>query len=219
MKRTPKAVCLFSGGPDSAAAAAVARSEGFDLYLLFVDYGQKTRKKERACSEKLAAHLATSEFRTVDARWLGEFGGSALVDSHTMLTQVNAPLEYVPFRNTILLSIGVAWAEVLQAAAVFIGSTGGPWHTPDNSPEYVSAMQEVVRIGTKLKTDIQLRAPFCKLTKKETVEIGLNLQVPFELTWSCHNSETLACGQCSNCRDRIRAFELLGRQDPIPYAC
>lgn len=212
-----KCVCLISGGLDSAVVAALALKNGLELNFLTGDYGQVTRLKELECARKLADYYQVSAARTIDLQWLRDFGGSGLTDVRIYLSKGNAELEYVPFRNTVLLAAAVAWAEVLQAESVFIGSTGPPWHTPDNSPEYIRAMQEVVRLGTKLRQDISLRAPFCNSKKIEVVELGLSLNVPFQLTWSCHNDNILACGQCSNCLDRLQAFRDLGAVDPIPY--
>jgi glycine cleavage system T protein/queuosine biosynthesis protein QueC len=211
-----KAVCLVSGGLDSAVAAALAAKEGYDLYFLVGDYGQVTNTKEVACARALAGHFQARQIRVIDLGWLRDMGGSGLTSPKIYLSPENADLEYVPFRNTILLAAAVAWAEVIGAEAVFIGSTGPPWHTPDNSPEYFQAFQEVVRIGTK-KKDIMIRAPFCQSKKRDVVQTGINLGVPFHLTWSCHNYEDIACGDCSNCRDRLHAFQELGIEDPIPY--
>lgn len=214
---TKKAVCLISGGLDSAVVAALAANEGYDLYFLVGDYGQVTNSKEVACARLLADHFRARQLRVIDLDWLRDMGGSGLTSPDIYLSPENADLEYVPFRNTILLSAAVAWAEVIGAEAVFIGSTGPPWHTPDNSLEYFQAFQEVVWIGTKLKKDIMIRAPFCQSKKRDVVQTGVNLGVPFHLTWSCHNDENIACGDCSNCRDRLSAFQELGIEDPIPY--
>lgn len=212
-----RAVCLVSGGLDSAVAVAIAKAEGYDLYFLTVDYGQVTSTKELNCAEKLAEFYQIKELQIIKLDWLRRIGGSALLDPNVKLTPENEALEYVPFRNTVLLSIGVAWAEVLRAGAVFIGSTGGDRICPDNSPDYIEAMQQVIRLGTKLKTDIALRAPLLQGTKKEAVMRGFELKVPFELTWSCQNCEDVACGECSNCRARLQAFAANGLQDPVPY--
>jgi 7-cyano-7-deazaguanine synthase len=213
-----KAVCLMSGGLDSAVVAALAQAEGFELYLLAASYGQKAHRKELVCVQKLAEYYRGVQLEVIDLSWLGRFGASGLTDRATYLSTENAKLEYVPFRNTVLLSIAVAWAETLSAEQVMIGSIGGPWLTPDNRPEYFAAMQEVVHLGTQLKTDIQIRVPFGHSKKVEVVAKGIELHVPFEITWSCHNREDIACGECSNCQDRLGAFHQLNVEDPLLYA-
>lgn len=210
------AVCLFSGGPDSVVAAAIAKSEGYRLHLLTVDYGQRTSAKEIDCSVRCAAWLDAEEHRIPQSRWLWAVGGSAMLSgSDARITQQHRDSEYVPFRNTLLLSMAVAWAEVIPAEAVFIGSTGGPWITPDNNPDYFDAMQRVIELGTKLVTTVQIRAPLCTVPKRESVAAGLRLGVPFEATWSCQNDNEFPCLECNNCLDRIHAFDELGAVDPL----
>lgn len=212
-----RAVCLISGGLDSTVAAAVAKNQGFDLYFLFADYGQKTLQKEWECVQRVAKHYKPKEVRSISLNWLKEMGGSALFDKNTPLNESNFLLEYVPFRNSILLSAATAWAESLDADTIFIGSSGGDHICPDNSPEYLKAFQTLIAQGTMLKKDITLQAPLIETDKTGAVKIGEELKVPFELTWSCHNNTKAACGHCSNCLARLEAFRSLGENDPIPY--
>lgn len=212
-----KAVCIFSGGPDSMAAAYVAQTSGYQCYFLTVDYGQKTAKREVEAAKRLALYFNTQCHKIVKLPFLKEIGGSGITDDIEFLTKENAPREYVPFRNTIFLSLAVAWAETIGAEAIFIGSIGGPWLTPDNSPEYFAAFQKVTNIGTEKLTHIEIIAPFCQQTKRDVVEFGIKNNLPFGLTWTCQNRSDLACGECSNCRDRLTAFKTLDIEDPIPY--
>ncbi|WP_273130510.1 7-cyano-7-deazaguanine synthase [Bacillus weihaiensis] len=212
-----KAICLNSGGADSATVVALAKSKGFEVYTLYINYGNSAKEKEEECSGKIAEYYGVKEHRKVNLEFLSEIGGSGLVDSSIKLEEENKDLEYVPFRNTILLSLAVAWAEVIRADTIFVGSIGAPWITPDNSPEYFHALREVVKIGTKLKKDIQIEVPFGLMKKVDVIEKGLELNVPYELTWSCHNNTDVACGQCSQCLDRLKAFDTLKAQDPITY--
>jgi 7-cyano-7-deazaguanine synthase len=212
-----KAVLLVSGGLDSAVAAAIAKKSGYDLYFLFFDYGQKTVNKEKICFLKLAKFYKAKEAKIISLPWVKKLGGSALTDDETILTPENFNLEYVPFRNTIFLSAAVAWAEVILADAVFIGSCGGDRICPDNSPLYINSFQKLVKVGTKLKTNIKIKAPLLRGDKTYVVAIGKRLGVPFELTWSCHNFTDRACGLCSNCLSRIKAFAENSLKDPIPY--
>lgn len=217
MENKKKAVCLVSGGLDSAVASSIAKDEGFDIYILFFKYGQKNLKREQKCVSKLASYLGAKEKKVIKLPWLVEIGGTALTDRKTKLTSKNATLEYVPFRNTIFLSAAVAWAEVIGADAVFIGSTGSTRVCPDNTPPYIRAMQEVARQGTKIKTDIKIRAPLLKKKKADAVKIGNKLNVPFKWTWSCHNYIDRACGVCTNCRSRLSAFKEAEMKDIIQY--
>lgn len=217
MSQQERAVSIISGGLDSAVASAIARSEGFDVYGVFFDYGQKNIGHERFCATNLAQKLGFTQFKEVGLPYLKDFGGSALFDSDQPLNASNFLAEYVPFRNSQFLAVATAWAEVLQARRIYIGSTGGDVICPDNSPEYLAAFQEVVNKGTLINKDIKIVAPLLHTNKTGAVEIGTRLGVPFEYTWSCHNERELACGQCSNCSARLRAFSTLGFQDPVKY--
>lgn len=214
---TTRAVCLMSGGPDSAVALAIARNEGYELHLLFVDYGQRTRARELESTRQLANHFGGLELRTAHLDLLGQIESVPLTMDGEPLTAQEPSRIYVPFRNTILLSLAVAWAEVIDARAVFIGSIGPPWATPDNSPKYFGTFQELVRVGARDGERIAIRAPLCTSSKAEVIRQGLDLQVPFDLTWSCQNYEDAACGLCTSCYDRLGAFELVGAPDPLPY--
>ncbi len=218
IKKNKKAVCLLSGGLDSAVTTAIAKEKKYQLYLLFINYGQKTLKKEIRCFNKLAKYYHAQKTYIVKLPWLKEFGGSALFDSKIKLNQNNLELEYVPFRNSIFLSIATALAETIKAEAIFIGSCGEDSICPDNKPEYLQAFQQVIKTGTMLKKGIKIIAPLSKISKKETVKTGNELKVPFALTWSCHNNDQQACGQCSNCRTRLATFSSLKIKDPIDYS-
>lgn len=212
-----KAICLISGGLDSTVAAAVAKKRGFELYFLFLKYGQKTSRKEEECVDNIAKFLKPKKVWKVRLPWLKNFGGSALFDKNIPLNEKNFRLEYVPFRNSIFLSVATALAEVTGADAIFVGSSGGDHIAPDNSSQYLDSFQEVIKKGTMLKKGIRIVAPLIKTDKKGAVKIGTKLNVPFKLTWSCHNNTKIACGHCSNCLSRIEAFSILGKKDPIVY--
>jgi 7-cyano-7-deazaguanine synthase len=216
-KNNPKAICILSGGLDSTVMTGLAKSKKFDLYCIFFDYGQKTVKKERMLFNKIADYYKATEKKIVKLPWLKEMGGSALTDKKTKLTQANWNSEYVPFRNSIFLSISVAWAEVIGADVIFIGSTGGDRICPDNSRTYIDAMQMLIQEGTKIKKDIKLEAPLLVGDKKYVIKIGKKINAPFGLTWSCHNNNNVACGACSNCVSRLNAFKENEMIDPIRY--
>ncbi len=212
------AICLVSGGLDSAVTAAIAKQDGFAVRFLFVDYGQKTNHKERKSSAALAEHYEAAQLDIVRLPWLKSFGGSGLFRKDVQLDKSNEKFEYVPFRNSILLAVATALAEVSDADRVYIGSTGSDRIAPDNSPEFIETFQQLAKLGTMIKTDIQIAAPLINMSKEQVVQTGVDLSVPFELTWSCHNATQLACGGCSNCRSRQAAFQSLGLVDPIKYA-
>lgn len=212
-----RAVCVISGGLDSTVAAAKAQALGYDLYFLFVNYGQKTLKREQACVKKLEKHFNPKKAFYISLPWLKEFGGSALFDLSISLNERNFRLEYVPFRNSILFSAATALAEAVSADAIFVGSSGGDHICPDNSPAFLDAFQAVIKQGTMLKKGIRVVAPLRNTDKVGAVRLGKKLSVPFELTWSCHNNTERACGHCSNCRSRLEAFNKNQMKDPLEY--
>lgn len=206
-------VCTVSGGLDSAVASAIMADAGFELHFIFFDWGQKTYRKELECTQMLARHFHAT-MRIVEVPLLKSLPGISLTQKETLTTAIN---EYVPNRNAILESQAVAYAEYLKAGAVCIGSTGGDHICPDNSPKFVEIMQHLVDEGTLLKPSVQVIAPLIHTNKIGAVKIGLELGVPFELTWSCHNNTEVACGRCSNCQSRLEAFQSNGITDLIPY--
>lgn len=212
MKRR-KAVCTVSGGLDSAVAAALMAEAGFELHFIFFDWGQKTYEKELKCAQALAKHYH-ADLKIVEVPFLKTLPGVSMTQKETLTTEIN---EYVPNRNAILESQAVAYAEYLKAGAVCIGSTGGDHIAPDNSPQFIDAMQRLIDEGTVLKPPVQIVAPLMPTNKTGAVKLGLKLNVPFELTWSCHNNTEAACGYCSNCKSRIEAFNLNESHDPIKY--
>ncbi|MBE7074214.1 MAG: 7-cyano-7-deazaguanine synthase [Clostridiales bacterium] len=208
-----KAIIPLSGGADSSTCMALAKSKGYDVYAMFIDYGQNNIMHELQASKAIAEHYGAKDFKILKFDWFKEVGGSGLVDK-TYMNGDNKVLEYVPFRNTVILSLAMAWADSIKADAIFYGSTGAPWITPDNSPEYFDAFRQVAAIGA-MKKDIEIFSPFNRMKKAEVVELGLDLNVPYEKTWSCHNNKEKHCGECSQCLDRKRAFESLGLVDPV----
>jgi 7-cyano-7-deazaguanine synthase len=215
-------VVLASGGLDSCVAAAVARRD-FDLALFHANYGQRTLERELEAFRAQAAFFQAAATLEVDLNYLGVIGGSCLTDlSQAVPTQAadpqGVPSTYVPFRNTNLLAAAVAWAEVLGAAAVFIGANvlDNPGY-PDCRPEYFEALSRVIELGTRPETHIRIHTPLIQLDKGGIVRLGLELRAPLELTWSCYQGQVRACGRCSSCRLRLKGFAAAGLPDPIPY--
>lgn len=221
----PKAVVLLSGGMDSCVTAAMAR-QTHDLALLHASYGQRTEQRERRAFDAIADHWNVSERLVVRLDHLAQIGGSALTDhriavpeeGHAIQPGRAIPVTYVPFRNAHLLSVAVSWAEVLGARAVFIGAVAEDSSGyPDCRPEYYRAFQEVVRVGTKPETQIEITTPVISMKKSEIVERGIALGAPLHLTWSCYQFDDEACGACDSCRLRLQAFAQAGYPDPLPY--
>ncbi len=218
-----KAVCLISGGMDSATLAYHARDQGYDLICLHFNYGQRTERKERASARKIAGLLGAVEFIEVDLAYLTRFGGSSLTDHRLAVDRFRddrdgVPNTYVPFRNANLLSIATSCAEARGAGAVFIGVQSQDYSGyPDCRPQFIEAFQRVVDTGTRDETRITIMAPFLSMTKQDILARGRTLGVPYEHTWSCYQNEEKACGVCGACHFRKAAFEALGMTDPIPY--
>ena len=224
-----KAVVLASGGLDSTVAAAMARHEGYSLYLLTIRYGQRHHAEIQKAQE-IAAWLRAAEHKILQLD-LHEFGCSALVgfgdiprNRSNRERQTGIPSTYVPARNTIFLSLALAYAEVVDASCIFIGANVLDYSGyPDCRPEFLEAFERVARLGTKKGTDgmmVQIKAPLLLLSKTQIIQQGRTLNVPFELTHSCYDphKDGSACGQCDSCTIRLQGFRDAGFQDPIPYA-
>ncbi len=217
-----KAVCIISGGMDSALAAWIARDEGYEIFAVHFDYGQRTESKERSAFRALSDALQVSRRYEIALPFFEQIGASALTDKSidvpTSGLSEGIPVTYVPFRNGIFLSIAASIAEKEGAEAIFIGvveedSSG----YPDCRERYIEAMQKAINLGTKEETRITIRMPLVHLQKSQIVSEAIKRGVPLELTWSCYQNEEKACGVCDSCRLRLRGFELAGVKDPIPY--
>ncbi len=221
----PAAIVLLSGGMDSLVCLAeAAREHPGALAVLHMDYGQRTSAKERACFERIADHysIPAGLRKVVDMGFLRQIGGSSLTDEAMAVKAYDGdgpgiPSSYVPFRNTIILSLAVSWAEVLGAEKLYIGANheDSPGY-PDCRPEYYQAFNQVAALGTK-EGKIRVETPVLRLRKKEVVQRGTALQAPFALSWSCYAEGDVACGKCDSCALRLRGFREAGILDPIPY--
>lgn len=218
-----RAVCLLSGGMDSSTLAFLAKHEGYEIYALHFTYGQRTETKERECAERIASRLNAAEFLDVDLSYLIRVGGSSLTDrSISVSSHADAgkgiPKTYVPFRNANLLSVATSFAESRGAEAIYIGVQSSDYSGyPDCRPEFIAAFQQVINLGTRPDTRIELKTPFVRMNKAEILKIGMDLEVPYIDTWSCYQNDEEACGVCGSCHYRLEAFEALGIRDPIPY--
>ena len=218
------AVCLVSGGMDSCVTAAIANEENDQLAFLHVSYGQRTETREGRAFCDLADHFGVRRRLTASIDYLAKIGGSSLTEMNIAVSEANPssseiPTSYVPFRNSHLLSIATSWAEVIGAHAIYIGAVAEDSSGyPDCRPEFYEAFQCAIDVGTKPETDIRIFTPVIHLRKSEIIKRGLELDAPLELTWSCYQSEELACGRCDSCVLRLRAFAEAGIVDPVPYA-
>jgi 7-cyano-7-deazaguanine synthase len=218
------AVCLVSGGMDSCVTAAIANKQNENMAFLHVSYGQRTEARERLAFDNLADHFDVSQRLAASIEYLKEIGGSSLTDERMRIAEANLaskeiPTSYVPFRNSHLLAIATSWAEVIGANRIYIGAVAEDSSGyPDCRPEFYEAFQRAIDAGTKPDTNIEIVTPIIDLRKSEIIRRGLELGAPLELTWSCYQSEELACGHCDSCALRLRAFAAAGVPDPIKYA-
>ncbi|MCK4307976.1 7-cyano-7-deazaguanine synthase QueC [candidate division WOR-3 bacterium] len=215
------AVVLVSGGVDSCVTAGIANKD-YELVFLHINYGQRTEQKELDSFNKIADFYRVKQRLVCDFKWLHEIGGSSLTDLGMEVpveqTHGSAPTTYVPFRNANLLGAGVSWAEVIGAKKIFIGvvAQDAPGY-PDTSPEFIQTFNELIKLGTKPDTHIEVFAPIIDMQKYEVVKLGAKLNVPFRLTWSCYKNNERACGECESCKRRQNAFELAEINDLVPY--
>jgi 7-cyano-7-deazaguanine synthase len=212
-----RAVVLMSGGLDSCVCAGMAHSMGYELHILFVKYGQKTEKKEEQCVKELTNYFK-ADLKILDLDFLKDIGGSSLTsDVEVTRDDTGIPSTYVPFRNSIFLSLATAWAEILNANAVFYGANSVDFSGyPDCRPDYFKAFQNLIEKGTK-RGDIKLIVPLAEMSKSEIVKKGIELRLPLEHTWSCYFNTEKACGKCESCRLRLKGFEEAQYKDPIEY--
>ena len=224
MSNDKRVVILVSGGMDSATAVYEAMDRGYDPYFLHTSYGQQTENKEYECANALAEEVDTADFLHIETEHLSAIGASSLTDDEMDVEDADLesdeiPTSYVPFRNANLLSMAVSYAEANDCSAVFIGAHSEDFSGyPDCRPAFFEAFQQVIDVGTKPDTEIELVAPFVEWSKTDIAERGLNLGVPYELTWSCYRDEEPACGTCDACAFRLQAFRDAGSSDPIDYA-
>jgi len=217
------AVVLVSGGMDSCVCAAIAH-QSYVLAFLHVSYGQRTEKREWQAFEAIADHYQVPHRLVSKLDHLRDIGGSSLTDpgipvERANLERTDIPTSYVPFRNAHLLSIATSWGEVLGAEAIFIGAVAEDSSGyPDCRPEYYQAFNEVIRVGTRPETRLEIVTPVIHMKKSEIVRTGNKLGAPLHLTWSCYQSGERACGRCDSCALRLRGFREAGIADPIPYS-
>ena len=225
-----RAVVLVSGGLDSATTLAIALSEGRKPFALSFDYGQRHHRELQA-AERVVASMGGCEHRCVRVD-LGRFGGSALTDQidvpkHDTVDGIGAgtPVTYVPARNTVFLSLALAWAEALEAFDIYIGVNALDYSGyPDCRPEFIAAFETMANLATEAavsgKGRFTIHAPLMRMTKGQIIRRGAELGVDFGLTHSCYDPspQGLSCGRCDSCLLRLKGFEEAGLRDPLTYA-
>ena len=222
MHKNKLAVVAVSGGMDSCVTAAIANQE-YRLALIHINYGQRTQSRELKSFNEIADFYNVEKRLVIDLRHFAQIGGSSLTDNSIEVTKADLgsheiPSSYVPFRNANILSACTSWAEVIGASAIFVGAVyEDASGYPDCRPEFFSAYEKMIDLGTKPETKIKIETPIIHFSKADIVKKGIELGAPLHLTWSCYQSEDAACGVCDSCAFRLRGFEQAGVEDPIPY--
>jgi 7-cyano-7-deazaguanine synthase len=224
-----KAVVLLSGGLDSATVLAMAREQGYECYALSFDYGQR-HKVELDASRRVAMTLGAKQHRVLNFD-LTQWGGSALTDRNVDVPEAPSagiPVTYVPARNTIFLSLALAWAETLGATSIFAGMNAVDYSGyPDCRPDYVAAFQTMARLATRAGVEaadedaqLTIRTPIIQMSKADIVKEGVRLGIDYAMTVSCYQADAdgRACGRCDSCRLRREGFIAAGIADPTRYA-
>ncbi len=223
-----KAIVLLSGGLDSSTCAAIAKAEGYSLYALTFDYGQR-HDKELIAAKQVAEYYDCVEQKIIKID-LRLWGGSALTDDIEIPKsdilpehlEEGIPITYVPARNTIFLAFALSYAEAIKANIIFAGMNYIDYSGyPDCRPEYIAKFNELAKLATKAGveegTAIRVEAPLLYMTKSEIIRKGLELDFDYSLTWSCYEGEEKACGHCDSCLLRLKGFEEIGIKDPLEY--
>ncbi len=215
------AICIISGGMDSALAATIAKKEGYEIIGLHFNYHQRTQKKELEAFELICQDLDVAKKYVIDLDFFKQIGATALIgdefDVPTDGLKPGVPITYVPFRNGIFLSIAAALAQKHKANAIYIGvveedSSG----YPDCREHFIVAMQKAINLGLN-ENEVIIKTPLIHMKKSEIVKKALELGVCLEHTWSCYKNEEKACGLCDSCRLRLKGFKEAKAIDPITY--
>lgn len=220
-----KAVVLLSGGLDSSTAVYLAKKEGFEVYAVSFDYGQR-HDKELNCAKNVAEKAGVKEHVIVTTN-MNVWGGSALTDKNIEVPEgkedsKDIPVTYVPARNMIFLAYAASYAEAIGAQDIFIGVSEVDYSGyVDCREEFINAMENAINHGTVCAVEqgrkIKIHVPFLNMTKAEEIKLGMELGVDYSLTWSCYKGEALACGTCDSCMLRLKAFEEAGYKDSVEY--
>lgn len=227
MKKNPQlTIVLLSGGMDSLLCMALAHARGDILHTLHFDYGQKTLKKELECTKLISDFykVPTPHQKVVDLNFMKAIGGSALNDDSVTLSTTGEnlnkaiiPTSYVPYRNTVMLSLALSYSEVIGASNIIIGAVqDDELGYPDCRESYFAAFQQMAKFGGA-NSQVRIETPLIHLKKTEIVNKLFQLNAPIQFSWSCYQSTDLSCGVCDSCRLRLAAFKSVQKVDPIKY--
>ena len=216
-----KAIIMLSGGMDSCVTTSISINHGYKPYLLHVNYGQRTQRRELKSFHDIANFYNIEEKLIVDITHLSKIGGSCLTDEKIDVPKANlenkeVPISYVPFRNANILSIATSWAEIINASAIYVGAVEEDSSGyPDCRRSFFDAFESVINTGTKPNTNIKIITPLISLSKKEIINKGLLIDSPLEMTWSCYKNSEKPCNECDSCILREKGFKGAGHIDPI----
>jgi len=217
-----KAVCIISGGMDSALASRIAKKEGYKIIAVHFNYAQKTQDKELECFKLISKDIKASQEYIIDLDFFKQIGATALIDNNIEVPidgiKPGVPITYVPYRNGIFLSIAAAIAQKHEAEALFIGvveedSSG----YPDCRESFINSIENSINLGLKDDNSLKIKTPLIHMSKGDIVKEALKLGVKLEHTWSCYKNSDKACGVCDSCRLRLKGFKEAGIKDPIKY--
>ncbi len=229
-----KAIVILSGGLDSTTCMGIAQNQGYECYPITFDYGQRHQIEIENAKKVALFYNVHHRHQLIQLDFLKQFGGSALTDDTIHVPQFSSlhdamahipseqiPVTYVPGRNLLFLSIATSYAEVIGAHAIFLGVNALDYSGyPDCRPAFIQQFEKVISISTKLGVEghqIRILTPLISWTKAEIIQEGMRLGVPYELTTSCYQGKSTACGLCDSCRLRLKGFAEAGIRDPISY--
>lgn len=224
-----KAIVILSGGLDSTTCMGIAKAQGYELYPLTFDYGQRHKSEIENARQVAEFYGVAQRHKIVSLGFLKEFGGSALTDESIEVPPAgesgpvdsDIPVTYVPGRNLLFLSIATSYAEVTGAEAIYIGVNALDYSGyPDCRPEFIRKVEEVMALATRVGVEggpMRIETPLIHWSKADIIREGTRLGVPYQLTTSCYNGQDAACGECDSCRLRLKGFAEAGLTDPIPY--
>lgn len=224
-----KAIVILSGGLDSTTCMGIAKAQGYELYPLTFDYGQRHKSEIENARQVAEFYGVAQRHKIVSLGFLKEFGGSALTDESIEVppagesgpVESDIPVTYVPGRNLLFLSIATSYAEVTDAEAIYIGVNALDYSGyPDCRPEFIWKVEEVMALATRVGVEggpMRIETPLIHWSKADIIREGTRLGVPYQLTTSCYNGQDAACGECDSCRLRLKGFAEAGLTDPIPY--
>ena len=221
MKSENLAIVLVSGGMDSCVSTAFTISDGFEPAFLHMNYGQLTEKRELRAFHEIGDYYSVKERMVVNIMHLSAMGGSCLTDKnievpYANLDNIDIPISYVPFRNANILAAAVSWAEIIYAKRIYVGAVEEDSSGyPDCRRSFFDVFEKAISEGTKPETEISIVTPLINLSKREIIEKGMEMKIPFHLTWSCYRKEDIPCGECDSCALRSRGFQQAGVKDPL----